>query len=148
MYRFDGRLEGKRESKAEWMIVVSVTYFSLFHKAKKSERRKKSACCIVYYSNKKSRTKPKKSVFVMHESSNTTVTNTGVVNSRLSFYEYPSHKPYINSIHQPLRPSPNLSKTVSLPESNRDQLLTSLQALSLKIKTLENERKVSHVVFF
>jgi len=84
----------------------------------------------------------------MYESSNTTVTNTGGLNSQLSFYEYPSHKPYINCLHQPLRPSHNLSKTVSLPESNRDPLLTSIQSLSLKIKTLENEREVSHIFLF
>lgn len=84
----------------------------------------------------------------MYESSNTPVTNTGGLNSQLSFYEYPSHKPYINSTYQPLRPSHSLSKSVTLPESNRDQLLTSLQSLSLQIKTLENEREVSHRILF
>ncbi len=82
----------------------------------------------------------------MHESSNTPLTTTGF-NSQLSFYEYPPHKPYINSNYQPLRPSHHLSKSVSLPESNRDPLLTSLQSLSLKIKTLENEREVSQILF-
>ncbi|CAF1027493.1 unnamed protein product [Rotaria sp. Silwood1] len=77
----------------------------------------------------------------MCESSNTTARSIGDYNSQLSFYEYPSHKPFVNSIHQPLRPSHNLSRTVTLPESNRDQLLTSLQSLSLKIKALETERE-------
>ena len=45
--------------------------------------------------------------------------------------------------YQPLRPSHTLSRKVALPESNRDQLLTALQSLSLRIKTLENEREVS-----
>jgi hypothetical protein len=84
----------------------------------------------------------------MYESSNTTVTNAGGLSSQLSFYEYPPHKPYINSVRQPLRPSHSLSKTVSLPESNQDNLLTSLQSLSLQIKTLENEREVSHIFSF
>jgi hypothetical protein len=81
----------------------------------------------------------------MYGSSNTTATaaHTAGINSQLSFYEYPPHKPFINSTNQPLRPSHNLSKTATLPESNRDQLLTSLQSLTLKIKTLENEREVS-----
>ncbi|CAF3279223.1 unnamed protein product [Rotaria socialis] len=77
----------------------------------------------------------------MCESINTTARSEGGLNSQLSFYEYPPHKPFTNSIHQPLRPSHNLSRTVTLPESNRDQLLSSLQSLSLKIKTLENERE-------
>ncbi|CAF1236512.1 unnamed protein product [Adineta steineri] len=78
----------------------------------------------------------------MWESANTTATNTIDYNSQISFYEYPPQKPFINSIYQPLRSSSNsLSKTVALPESNRDQLLTTLQALSLRIKTLENERE-------
>ncbi|CAF2323120.1 unnamed protein product [Rotaria sp. Silwood2] len=77
----------------------------------------------------------------MWDSANTTTTNTVGHNSQLSFYEYPPHKPYINSIYQPLRPSHTLSRTVTLPESNRDQLLTALQSLSLRIKTLENERE-------
>ena len=123
------------------------SFFS-FYKAKKNERRKEIACSVVCYSNKNIENKAKKSVFVMYESSNTTVTNTGGWNSHLSFYEYPPHKPYINSTYQPLRPSHNLSKSVSLPESSRDQLLTSLQSLSLKIKNLENEREVSHIFFF
>lgn len=84
----------------------------------------------------------------MCESTNTTARSGGAFNSHISFYEYPSHKPYINSIHQPLRPSYDLSRTVSLPESNRDPLLTSLQSLSLKIKTLEQEREVSHKTCF
>jgi hypothetical protein len=84
----------------------------------------------------------------MYESSHTPVTNTGAFNSQLSFYEYPPHKPYINSIHQPLRPSHNLSATVTIPEANRDPLLTSLQSLSLKIKTLEHEREVNKIFFF
>jgi hypothetical protein len=102
----------------------------------------------VCYSNKKIENEAKKSVFVMYESSNTTVINTGGLTSQLSFYEYPSHKPYINSTNQPLRPSHQLSKSVSLPESNRDPLLTSLQSLSLQIKTLENEREVIHIFLF
>ncbi|CAF1125805.1 unnamed protein product [Rotaria sordida] len=77
----------------------------------------------------------------MCESFNTTARSIGGFNSQLSFYEYPPNKPFINSTHQPLRPSHNLSRTVTLPESNRDHLLTSLQSLSLKIKTLENERE-------
>jgi hypothetical protein len=82
----------------------------------------------------------------MYEPSSTPVTNTtGGFNSQLSFYEYPPHKPYVNSTYQPLRPSHNLSATVTLPESSRDPLLTSLQSLSLKIKTLEHEREVNDV---
>ncbi|CAF2868457.1 unnamed protein product [Rotaria sp. Silwood2] len=81
----------------------------------------------------------------MCESTNTTARSTGGYNSQSSFYEYPSHKPFINSTHQPLRPSHNLSKTVTLPESNRDQLLTSLQSLSLKIKALETEREQAEI---
>ncbi|CAF0901164.1 unnamed protein product [Rotaria sordida] len=77
----------------------------------------------------------------MWESANTTVTNGPGYTSQLSFYEYPPHKPYINSIYQPLRPTHTLSKTVTLPESNRDHLLTALQSLSLRIKTLETERE-------
>lgn len=80
----------------------------------------------------------------MCESSNTTDRATGRFSSQLSFYEYPTHKPFVNSSNQSLRPSHSLSKTATLPDSNRDQLLTSLQALSLKIKTLEHEREVSH----
>lgn len=80
----------------------------------------------------------------MYESSHPSAANTtGGHNSQLSFYEYPAHKPYVNSVHQPLRPSYTISRTVSLPESNRDELLKSFQNLSLKIKTLENEREVS-----
>ncbi|CAF3351900.1 unnamed protein product [Rotaria sp. Silwood1] len=77
----------------------------------------------------------------MWDSANTTTTNPAGYNSQLSFYEYPPHKPYINSIYQPLRPSHTVSRTVTLPESNRDQILTGLQSLSLRIKTLENERE-------
>jgi hypothetical protein len=83
----------------------------------------------------------------MYKSSNTTAANAAGFNSQLSFYEYPPHKPFINSTNQPLRPSHSLSKTVTLPESNRDHLLTSLQSLSTKIKTLENEREVSLKIF-
>jgi hypothetical protein len=79
----------------------------------------------------------------MWDSIDTTAINTAGYNSQLSFYEYPSHKPFVNSTYQPLRPSHALSRTVALPESNRDQLLTALQSLSSKIKTLENEREVS-----
>jgi hypothetical protein len=78
----------------------------------------------------------------MWESANTTA-NTAGFTSQLSFYEYPPHKPFVNSNYQPLRPSHALSRKVALPESNRDQLLTALQSLSLRIKTLENEREVS-----
>ena len=78
----------------------------------------------------------------MWESANTTTTNGAAFNSHLSFLEYPSHKPFINSAYQPLRPSDALSRKVALPESNRDQLLTALQSLSLRIKTLEYEREV------
>ena len=74
--------------------------------------------------------------------------NTGGRNSQLSFYEYPTHKPYINTVHQPLRPSFTLSRTASLPESNRDELLKSFQSLSLKIKSLENEREVNITLVF
>jgi len=85
----------------------------------------------------------------MFEPSNTPVsTTTGGFNSQLSFYEYPPHKPYINSNYQPLRPSHNLSTTAPLPESNRDQILTSLQSISTKIKALENEREVRVICFF
>ncbi|CAF1456736.1 unnamed protein product [Adineta ricciae] len=77
----------------------------------------------------------------MWESANTTATNLNAHNSQLSFYEYPPEKPFTNSIYQPLRSSTTLSRTVTLPESNRDQLLTALQSLTLKIKTLENERE-------
>lgn len=77
----------------------------------------------------------------MWDSKDTTGMNTVDYNSQLSFYEYPSHKPFINSNYQPLRPSNSLSKKVTLPESNRDQLLTALQSLSLRIKNLENERE-------
>jgi hypothetical protein len=83
----------------------------------------------------------------MWDSTDTTAINTAGYNSQLSFYEYPPHKPFINSTYQPLRPSHTLSKTVALPESNRDQLLTALQSLSLRIKTLENEREVSQIIF-
>ena len=79
----------------------------------------------------------------MWDSRDTTTINPMGHTSQLSFYEYPPHKPYVNSTYQPLRPSQSLSRTVALPESNRDQLLTALQTLSLKIKTLENEREVS-----
>lgn len=79
----------------------------------------------------------------MWESADVTSTNNVGYNSQLSFYEYPSNKPFINTIYQPLRTSHTVSRTVALPESNRDQLLTALQSLSLKIKTLENEREVS-----
>ena len=81
----------------------------------------------------------------MWESANTTATNLNAHNSQLSFYEYPSEKPFTNSIYQPLRSSTTLSRTVTLPESNRDQLLTALQSLTLKIKTLENEREVCRI---
>lgn len=83
----------------------------------------------------------------MYGPSPTPVTNTGGFNSQLSFYEYPPHKPYTNSNYQPLRPSHDLSTTVTLPESGRDQLLTSLQSLSLKIKTLEHEREKAELSF-
>lgn len=83
----------------------------------------------------------------MYEPSATPVNNIAGFNSQLSFYEYPAHKPYTNSTYQPLRPSHELSTTVTLPESNRDQLLTSLQSLSLKIKTLENEREKAELSF-
>ena len=83
----------------------------------------------------------------MYEPSPTPVNTTAGFNSQLSFYEYPAHKPYTNSTYQPLRPSHELSTTVTLPESNRDQLLTSLQSLSLKIKTLENEREKAELSF-
>ncbi|CAF5110527.1 unnamed protein product, partial [Rotaria magnacalcarata] len=78
---------------------------------------------------------------MMWESEDISPTNTAGYNSLLSFYEYPPHKPFINSVYQPLRSSHTLSKTVTLPESNRDQLLSGLQSLSLRIKTLENERE-------
>jgi hypothetical protein len=86
----------------------------------------------------------------MYEPSYTPVTNPPGYTSQLSFYEYPPHKPFINSTYQPLRPSHTLSKTVTLPEANRDQLITSLQSLTLKIKSLENEREVSllEICFF
>ncbi len=84
----------------------------------------------------------------MWDSTDTTAINTAGYNSQLSFYEYPSHKPFINSTYQPLRPSHSISRKVALPESNRDQLLTALQSLSLKIKTLENEREVSRITKF
>ncbi|UJR24833.1 hypothetical protein I4U23_006205 [Adineta vaga] len=79
----------------------------------------------------------------MWESANTTATNMNGYNSQISFYEYPSEKPFINSIYQPLRSSHTQSKTVALPESNRDQLLTALQSLTLRIKTLENQRETA-----
>lgn len=79
----------------------------------------------------------------MWESKDITVPNTAAYTPQLSFYEYPSHKPFANSSYQPLRPSNTISTTVTLPESNRDQLLTALQSLSLRIKTLEYEREVS-----
>lgn len=84
----------------------------------------------------------------MYETTHLSAANntTGGHNSQLSFYEYPAHKPYINSVHQPLRPSYTISRTVSLPESNRDELLKSFQDLSLKIKTLEHEREVRNVL--
>lgn len=66
-------------------------------------------------------------------------------NSQLSFYEYPTHKPFINTVHQPLRPSHTLSNTAAIPESNRDHLLTALQSLSIRIKKLEGEREVNSV---
>ena len=84
----------------------------------------------------------------MWDSIETTAINTAGYNSQISFYEYPPHKPFVNSTYQPLRPSHTLSKTVALPESNRDQLLTALQSLSFKIKTLENEREVSGILKF
>jgi hypothetical protein len=80
----------------------------------------------------------------MWDSTDASAINTARYNSQASFYEYPPHKPFINSTYQPLRPSHTLSRTVALPESNRDQLLTALQSLSLKIKTLETEREVSY----
>lgn len=122
--------------------------------SKREEEEEKSACRVVCYFNQKKRienedTKKEnqQSVFVMYEPSATPVTNTGGFNSQLSFYEYPPHKPYTNSTYQPLRPSHDLSTTVTLPESSRDQLLTSLQSLSLKIKTLENEREKAELSF-
>jgi len=81
----------------------------------------------------------------MWDSADTTELNTARYTSQLSFYEYPSHKPFINSTYQPLRPSHTLSRTVALPESNRDELLTALQSLSMRIKNLENEREVSRL---
>jgi hypothetical protein len=83
----------------------------------------------------------------MWESANTTA-NTAGITSQLSFYEYPPHKPFVNTTYQPLRPSHTLSRKAALPESNRDQLLTALQSLSLRIKTLENEREVSKKIKF
>ncbi|UJR23943.1 hypothetical protein I4U23_026912 [Adineta vaga] len=68
----------------------------------------------------------------MTESLNTTITNENHWNSRISFYEYPSNR---------------LSNIVTLPISNRDQLLDSLESLTLKIKTLENERKKAEHTF-
>jgi len=73
----------------------------------------------------------------MCESSNGTPRTLGSLDSHLSFYEYPQNKP-----------SYNLSGRDDGPESNRDQLLVSLQSLSLKIKNLENKRKVSLKFFF
>ncbi len=100
--------------------------------------------CVILIKNWEQR---QNSVFAMYEPSPTPVTNTGGFNSQLSFYEYPTHKPYVNSTHQPLRPSHSLSTTVTLPESNRDPLLTSLQSLSLQIKTLEQQREVNYILF-
>ena len=78
----------------------------------------------------------------MWDSKDTTAMNTVEYKSQLSFDEYPTHNPFINSNYQPLRPSNSLSRKVTLPESNRDQLLTALQSLSLRIKNLESEREV------
>ena len=127
-----------RENRRASIIVVSVTCSSL------NTEKKESFYIDVYYSDKKIENVSKNSILVMCESPNTTGKNTRCLSSQLSFYEYPPHKPFINSTYQPLRPSDNLSITASLPESNRDSLLTSLQSLSLKIKNLETEREVSH----
>lgn len=78
----------------------------------------------------------------MWESADTTTSNAAAFNSQMSFYEYPSHKPFINTIHSPLRPAHTLSRTAALPESNRDQLLSALQSLSIRIKKLEHDREV------
>jgi len=155
----------ERQTTERWLIVVSVTHFSLVaQKKKEREKGKKSrkvvaALCVttlrVVYVVKRTKQESCSSFFfffffslltlskTMWESANTTTTNTIGYNSQISFYEYPPHKPFINSIYQPLRPSHTLSRTVALPESNRDQLLTALQSLSLRIKNLENEREVS-----
>ncbi|CAF1451447.1 unnamed protein product [Adineta steineri] len=69
----------------------------------------------------------------MCELLNTTFDNLNNSYSQLSLYEYPSYKP--------------LKLSNYLPESNRDQLLLSLHSLSLKVKTLENERKKAELTF-
>ncbi len=123
------------------------SFFSVYKTQKTRKERKVLVvlCVILIISRrKKTENKDEKSVFVMYEASATPMINTGGFNSQLSFYEYPPHKPYTNSTYQPLRPSHNLSTSVTLPESNRDQLLTSLQSLSLKIKTLEQQREVNN----
>ena len=79
------------------------------------------------------------SFIAMWESADTTTSNAAGFNSQTSFYEYPSHKPFINSIHPPLRSAQTISRTVALPESNRDNLLTALQSLTLRIKKLEHD---------
>ncbi|CAF0975224.1 unnamed protein product [Adineta steineri] len=69
----------------------------------------------------------------MCELLNTTFNTLNNSYSQLSLYEYPSYKP--------------LKLSNYLPESNRDQLLLSLHSLSLKVKTLENERKKAELTF-
>ena len=77
----------------------------------------------------------------MWESADTTASNAAGFNSQTSFYEYPSHKPFVNSVHA-LRSTQTLSRTVALPESNRDNLLAALKSLTLRIKKLEQDREV------
>ena len=119
----------RREAVREVVAALYVTRERIVSAVKK--RTKQNACSSQLISE------------TMWDSRDTTAINTAGYNSQLSFYEYPPHKPFINSTYQPLRPSHSLSRTVALPESNRDQLLTALQSLSLKIKTLESEREVS-----
>ena len=81
----------------------------------------------------------------MWDSADTTASNAAGFNSQTSFYEYPPQKPFINSVHA-LRSTQTVSRTVALPESNRDNLLAALKSLTIRIKKLERDREVR--IFF
>jgi hypothetical protein len=79
----------------------------------------------------------------MWMSADTTPSNAATFTSQTSFYEYPTHVPFINNVQHPLRSTMTVSTSAALPESNRDRLLTALQSLSFRIKHLESQRQVS-----
>ena len=73
-------------------------------------------------------------IIMMMESLDTTINYENQGDSYVSFYEYPHRQSSINPRFQ--------VEIVALPTSNRDELIDSLESLALKIKTLENQRKV------